>query len=59
MVPTVLERNSYPDTLPGDKPVRQYWIDRQGGHRRSGSSSDSGNEYWGIEETDWDGAPAL
>ncbi len=39
MVPTVLERNSYPDTLPGDKPVRQYWIDRAVATRRSGSSS--------------------
>ena len=28
MVPTVLERNSYPDTLPGDKPVRRYYIDK-------------------------------
>ena len=28
MVPTVLERNSYPDTLPSDKPVRRYYIDK-------------------------------
>ena len=60
MVPTVLERNSYPDTLPGDKPVRRYWIDEQqhkavrlvfrtGGERVLGRS----------QETDWDDAPAL
>jgi LCP family protein required for cell wall assembly len=58
--PTVLERNSYPDTQSGDKPVRTYWIDGRGKHKavrlvfRTG-----GNEYWGVQETDWDGAPAL
>jgi LCP family protein required for cell wall assembly len=59
MVPTVLERNSYPDTLPSDKPVRQYWIDRQGGHRAVRLVFHNGTEFWGIQETDWDGAPAL
>jgi LCP family protein required for cell wall assembly len=59
MVPTVLERNSYPDTLPGDTPVRQYWIDRQGGHRAVRLVFHNGNTYWGVEETDWDGAPTL
>ena len=58
--PTVLERNSYPDTQSGDKPIRRYWIDGHGKHKavrlvfRTG-----GNEYWGIEETDWDDAPVL
>jgi LCP family protein required for cell wall assembly len=58
--PTVLERNSYPDTQSGDKPIRRYWIDGHGNHKavrlvfRTG-----GNEYWGIEETNWDGAPLL
>ena len=58
--PTVLERNSYPDTQSGDKAIRRYWIDGQGKHKavrlvfRTG-----GNEYWGIEETNWDDAPAL
>ena len=47
MVPTVLERNSYPDTLPGDKPVRRYYIDKH--HKavrlvfRTG-----GGEFWGV-----------
>ena len=58
--PTVLERNSYPDTQSGDKAVRRYWIDGQGKHKavrlvfRTG-----GNEYWGIDETDWNDAPVL
>jgi len=57
-VPTVLERSSYPDTLPGDVPVREYAI--QGKHKavrlvfRTGA-----NEFWGIEETDWTDAPIL
>jgi LCP family protein required for cell wall assembly len=59
MVPTVLERNSYPDTLPGDVPVRQYWMDRLGGHRAVRLVFHNGNTYWGVEETDWTGAPAL
>jgi hypothetical protein len=60
MVPTVLERNSSPDTLPGDKAVRQYWIDKRGRHKgvrlvfRTG-----GNDFWGIQETDFTDAPAL
>jgi hypothetical protein len=58
--PTVLERGSYPDTQSGDKPVRRYWIDGRGNHKavrlvfRTGA-----NEYWGIEETDWEDAPVL
>jgi LCP family protein required for cell wall assembly len=57
-VPTVLEGNSYPDTLPGDKPVRYYFI--QGHHKavrlvfRTGAG-----EFWGIQETDWADAPVL
>ncbi|HEX7083671.1 MAG TPA: LCP family protein [Gaiellaceae bacterium] len=57
-VPTVLESSSEPDTQYGDTPVRLYTI--AGKHRavrmvfRTG-----GNQYWGIEETDWNSAPAL
>jgi LCP family protein required for cell wall assembly len=60
-VPTILERYSNPDTAPGDKAVRLYWLDQKHKNKavrivfRNGSL----NEYWGIEETDWDGAPAL
>src|SRR5262249_26744160 len=59
MVPTILERNSNPDTLPGDKPVRQYWIDKQGGHKAVRLVFHNGTDFWGIQETDWDAAPAL
>jgi LCP family protein required for cell wall assembly len=57
-VPTILERNSYPDTCCGDVPARFYWITKgQKAIRlvfRTG-----GNEYWGIEETSWTDAPIL
>ncbi len=64
MTPTVVERNSYPDTLPGDKPVRVYWIDAplkssRGKHKAVRLVYHNGNEYWGIEETNWTDAPAL
>jgi polyisoprenyl-teichoic acid--peptidoglycan teichoic acid transferase len=55
MVPTVIERSSWTDSA---EPVRQYAI--EGKHAavrivyRMGS-----NEYWGVEETDWDDAPVL
>jgi LCP family protein required for cell wall assembly len=56
--PTVLEQNSYPDTTPGDTAVRLYNIaGKQKAVRmvfRTG-----GNQYWGIEETSWQDAPAL
>ena len=62
-VPTILERNSTPDPAPGDTAVRTYWIDGRGKHKavrlvfRSGFGGSY--EYWGIQETNWDGAPAL
>ena len=55
-VPTMIERTSIPDP---ELPVRLYTI--QGHHKavrviyRRGVA----NEYWGIEETDWAGAPLL
>ena len=55
MVPTVIERNSWTDSF---DPIRVY--DIATGHRavrlvyRMG-----GNQYWGVEETDWNGAPVL
>ena len=57
MVPTVIERSSWTDST---MPARMYWIDPDEKHKavrlvyRMGS-----NEYWGIEETDWDDAPVL
>ena len=58
MVPTVLERSSVPDPAYGDTPSRLYRIDKD--HKavrlvfRTGA-----NEYWGVEETDWEDAPVL
>jgi LCP family protein required for cell wall assembly len=55
MVPTVIERSSWIDST---APVRQYKI--EGDDRavrlvyRMGS-----NEYWGVQMTNWDGAPVL
>ena len=57
MVPTVIERSSWIDST---APVRTYWIDPGRDHKavrlvyRMGS-----NEYWGVQMTDWDDAPAL
>jgi hypothetical protein len=57
MVPTVIERSSWTDTT---MPIRMYWIDPDEKHKavrlvyRTGS-----NEYWGVQMTDWDDAPAL
>jgi hypothetical protein len=58
MVPTILERSSIPDPAYGDTPARAYKINDD--HKairlvfRTGA-----NEYWGIQETDWNDAPAL
>jgi hypothetical protein len=60
MVPTILERGSYPDTQSGDKAVRMYWIDGRGKHKGVRLVfRTAGNEYWGVQETDWPDAPAL
>jgi hypothetical protein len=65
MTPTVVERNSVPDTLPGDKPARMYWIDAplkgsRGKHKAVRLVfHNGGNQFWGIEETNWADAPLL
>lgn len=66
LVPTVVESTSYPDTQPGDTAARLYWIDAplnaDRGHHKAVRLVFKGaglSEYWGIEETDWSGAPAL
>ena len=57
MVPTVIERSSWTDST---MPARMYWIDPAEKHKalrlvyRMGS-----NEYWGVQETDWEDAPVL
>ena len=58
MVPTVLERNSYPDTLPGDKPVRHYYIDKHHKAVRLVFRTGAGRVL-GRQETDFEDAPAL
>jgi LCP family protein required for cell wall assembly len=57
LVPTVIERSSWIDR---EKPIRLYWLDEDREHKtvrltyRLGS-----NEYWGVQMTDWEDAPAL
>jgi LCP family protein required for cell wall assembly len=58
MVPTVLEASSYADTLPSDKPVRRYYIQGHNKAIRLVFRTGSGL-FWGVEETDWQDAPAL
>jgi len=61
MVPTVLDRNSRLDTLPGDKAVAYYWMDpKNRGNKGIRLVFNNGaNEYWGVQETDYTAAPAL
>ena len=53
-IPTVLERTS---TLSTEVPYRVYKLDK--GKTVRFTFAKSGNEYWGIQETDWNDAPAL
>ena len=56
--PTVLASNSYPDHLGRDEPIRYYWITKEHKAIRMVFQI-GGNQYWGIEETDWMDAPVL
>ena len=61
MVPTVVERSSSLDTLPGDKPLAYYWMDAS---KRKNKGirlvfHNGANEFWGVQETDFGAAPAL
>ena len=53
-IPTVLERTS---ALSTEVPYRVYKLDE--GKTVRFTFAKSGNEYWGIQETNWDDAPAL
>jgi LCP family protein required for cell wall assembly len=53
-LPTVLERNSVPDAF---EPAHIYRI--SGSHSALRLVFRTGLDYWGIEETDWTGTPAL
>jgi LCP family protein required for cell wall assembly len=57
LVPTIIERSSWTDrTLP----VRMYWIDPGENHKAVRLVYSMGsNEYWGVQMSDWDDAPAL
>jgi LCP family protein required for cell wall assembly len=54
--PQLIERTSYPDP---ELPIRLYTI--EGSHKavRLVYRLGNVNEYWGVEETDWTGAPIL
>jgi LCP family protein required for cell wall assembly len=58
MVPTKIERSSWID---GETPVRVYRIDPDKEHKavRLTYRIGGGNEYWGVQMTDWDDAPVL
>jgi LCP family protein required for cell wall assembly len=58
MVPTKLADGS---SLDSDRPIRVYRIDSDGKHKaiRLTYKLAGGNEYWGVEMTDWDDAPVL
>ncbi|MCS7007350.1 MAG: LCP family protein [Thermoleophilia bacterium] len=57
MVPTVIERSSWIDS---ETPVRVYWIDEGREHKALRLVyRTSSNEYWGVQMTTWEDAPAL
>jgi hypothetical protein len=58
MVPTVVERSSWIDR---EKPIRVYSFDKDGKRRtvRLTYRMGGGNEYWGVQQTDWMDAPVL
>jgi len=57
MVPTRIERSSWIDS---EMPIRVYKIDPDRKHSAVRLTYRvGGNQYWGIQMTDWDGAPVL
>ncbi len=56
MVPTVIERSSWTDST---APLTTYWIDSGKNHKAVRLVYRMGNEYWGVQMTDWDDAPVL
>jgi LCP family protein required for cell wall assembly len=57
MVPATIEATSIPDPPP-DPSIRTYRIDK--GHKAVRLIfRTSENEYWGVEQTDWEDAPVL
>jgi hypothetical protein len=58
MLPTVLERSSYPDSSNGDIAARFYRIQGKNNALRLVYRTGAG-EYWGVQETNWFDAPVL
>jgi len=57
MVPTVIERGSWIDR---ERPIHLYRFDEKGRHKTVRLTFRLGtNEYWGVQETDWEDAPVL
>ena len=57
LVPTVLERSSWIDR---ERPVRLYRFDEKNAHKTVRLTYKMGsNDYWGVQETNWDDAPVL
>ena len=54
MYPTVIERTSFPES---QMPARAYGLEGHGAFRLTFSTGAS--EYWGIQQTNWEDAPAL
>ncbi len=59
MVPNVIESTSAPDTVSPDEPIRVYTVSGRQKAVRLVFRRGGVNEYWGIEETDWQDAPVL
>jgi len=57
-VPTVLEASSYPDSYNGDVAARIYPVVKGQKAVRLVFRTGAG-EYWGIQESNWGGAPVL
>ena len=57
MVPTVLERSSWIDR---ERPIRLYRFDDKDKHKTIRLTYKMGsNDYWGVQESNWEDAPVL
>ncbi len=59
MVPTVVERSSWIDS---ERPLRSYFFDRKRQRDKTIRLTyklGGRNEYWGVQQSDWDDAPVL
>ena len=57
MVPTVLEKSSWIDR---ERPIRLYRFDDKDKHKTIRLTYKMGsNDYWGVQESNWEKAPVL